>query len=294
MTDYILQKTLGKPISFSGVGVHSGKLANITIKPAEPNHGIKFKRVDVAEHIFINARFNAVIDTSLATVIGNDGVIVSTIEHLMASFAGLSIDNAVVEIDSYEMPIIDGSAALYTEKILSAGIVTQDSPKMFFVVLEPIRLEQGDKYVVVYPNHEFKLTCTIVYNHPLIQVQTYTCVINDENFINEISKARTFGFLHEIQMLKQYGLGRGGSLDNAVVIDKESVLNPGGLRYPDEFVRHKMLDCLGDFSLLGMPILGHIVTYKSGHAFNHAFLEQFFLEKQSWETRAISVDYGRV
>jgi UDP-3-O-[3-hydroxymyristoyl] N-acetylglucosamine deacetylase len=227
------------------------------------------------------------VDTSLATVIGSDGVIVSTIEHLMAGFAGLSIDNVVVELDSYEVPVMDGSAGPFTRMILEAGIRELDAPRHFFVLKEPIELEEDGKFVGAYPAGTFKITCNIDFEHPLIGSQSCTIEVVDHVFEREISSARTFGFLHEVEYMKRYGFARGGSLDNAVVIDEKNVLNDEGLRYQDEFVRHKLLDCIGDFSLLGMPILGHIVTRKSGHAFNHAFLKRFFNEKASWQTQTL-------
>lgn len=278
------QKTISKPVSCSGIGVHSGKKVNLTIKPAPLNHGIKFVRIDLQGTPEIPALFNSVVDTSLATVIGRNGVIVSTIEHLMASFAGLSIDNAIVELDAYEMPIMDGSASLFTELIKKAVIRELSGPKYCFVIKKPIEVKDNGKSVGAYPSGNFKITCSIEYEHPLINKQSYSIDISDQEFENEISKARTFGFLQDFEVMKQHGLARGGSLENAVVIDKNDVLNKDGLRYDDEFVRHKVLDCMGDFSLLGMPILGHIVTHKSGHAFNHIFLREFFEQKDSWET----------
>jgi UDP-3-O-[3-hydroxymyristoyl] N-acetylglucosamine deacetylase len=205
----------------------------------------------------------------------------------MASFAGLSIDNARVELDDYEVPVMDGSAGPFTELITNAGIRELDAPRHFFVIKKPIKLEKDDKSVCVYPAKEFKLTCLIEFDHPVIQKQSFSNCINDQVFQEEISKARTFGFLHEVEYLKRFGLARGGSLDNAVVIDKDKIINEEGLRYPDEFVRHKVLDCLGDFSLLGMPIMGHLVVKKSGHELNHAFLENFFSQKDSWEARSV-------
>ncbi len=287
MSKHLQQITLAKSVSCSGIGVHSGKKASLTLHPAPVNHGIRFVRTDTPDRMSVAALFNRVVDTSLATVIGEGGIIISTIEHLMASFTGMGIDNALVEVDAYEMPIMDGSAAQFTDLILSAGTREQDSPKHFFVVTEPIELEHGGKSVAAYPASSFKLTCTIEYDHPLINTQTYSIELSDRVFREEICRARTFGFLHEIEYLKRYGLARGGSLDNAIVIDKESVMNEGGLRYADEFVRHKLLDCIGDFSLLGMPILGHIVAHKSGHAFNHAFLQEVFSRKDAWETRPV-------
>jgi UDP-3-O-[3-hydroxymyristoyl] N-acetylglucosamine deacetylase len=285
---YYLQRTVAKPVNCSGVGIHSGKKVNLTIKPAPPNHGIKFIRTDLLDCPVISAHFNMVVDTSLATVIGFEGFIVSTIEHLMASFAGLSIDNALVEIDSYEMPIMDGSAYPFTSLIKASGIKELDTPRYFFVIKKPIELKKDGKMVGVYPCSTYKITCTIEYDHPLINTQSYSVDVSDHIWENEISKARTFGFLHEYEYLKKNGLARGVTLENVIAIDDKDVINEGGLRYRDEFVRHKILDCIGDFSLLGMPILGHVVAAKSGHAFNHSFLKKIFAEKESWETGTIN------
>ena len=282
------QRTLSKTVCFSGIGLHSGKKVHLTLKPAPINYGIKFVRKDLPDNPTIPARFNCVVDTSLATVIGSEGVIVSTIEHLMACFAGLSIDNVVVELDSYEVPVMDGSAGPFTRMIMQAGIQEQAAPRHFFVLKEPIELERDGKFVGAYPDTTFKITCNIDFEHPLIRQQSCSIEVEDQIFEREISSARTFGFLHEVEYMKRYGLARGGSLDNAVVIDKNEILNDDGLRYQDEFVRHKLLDCIGDFSLLGMPILAHIVTRKSGHAFNHAFLENFFNSKASWQTLTLN------
>lgn len=285
---YFQQRTVAKPVNCSGVGIHSGKEVNLTIKPAPPNHGIKFIRTDLLNCPVISAHFNMVVDTSLATVIGIEGFIVSTIEHLMASFAGLSIDNALVEIDSYEMPIMDGSAGPFTSLIKESGIKELDTPRYFFVIKEPIELKKDGKMVAIYPSSTYKITCTIEYDHPLINRQSYSVDVSDLVWENEISRARTFGFLHEYEYLKKYGLARGVTLENVIAIDDKNVINESGLRYQDEFVRHKILDCIGDFSLLGMPILGHVVAEKSGHAFNHSFLKKVFSEKESWETRTVT------
>jgi len=283
------QRTVERPMSCSGLGVHSGKEVTLTIRPAPLNHGIKFVRADLPDHPGISAHFNAVVDTSLATVIGHNGYgfIVSTIEHIMAAFTGLSIDNAIVELDGYEIPIMDGSAGPFTSLIRSAGIAEQPGPRCFFVVKEPIELRENEKSVTLYPDSTFRITYTIEFPHPMIGKQSYSLEVSDGLFESEISRARTFGFLYEIEYLRQYGFARGGSLENVVVLDEKSILNTDGLRYPDEFVRHKILDCLGDFSLLGMPVLGHLVVNKSGHAFNHAFLKKFFTQKKSWDTLTV-------
>lgn len=284
MSTYYLQKTLDQSVAVSGKGVHSGKQTHLTIHPAPENHGIKFRRVDLPGTQDIQALFRRVVDTSLATVLGINGAIVSTIEHLMASFAGLGVDNALIEIDDYEIPIMDGSAKIFTNIIEGAGIVKQDAPKHFMIVKKPITVTDNDKSVTVYPEPCFKITCKIDFNHPLIGKQEITYDRANNNFAREISLARTFGFIEDLELLKKFSLGKGGSLDNAIVIDKDRILNKDGLRYPDEFVRHKLLDSLGDFSLLGMPIQGHIVSYKSGHTLNHLFIKTFLENKDSWET----------
>lgn len=265
--------------------MHSGKNVNLTIHPAPINHGIKFVRTDLPECPSISAHLNMVVDTSLATVIGYDGFIVSTIEHLMACFAGFSIDNALVELDSYEVPIMDGSGGPFARLLKRAGIREQMGSRFYFIVNEPVVLEENGKSVAVFPSSAFRITCSIEYNHPLIQKQFYSVYVSDRIFETEICRARTYGFMHEIEYLRQYGFAKGGSLDNAIVIDHTAILNNEGLRYQDEFVRHKILDCIGDFSLLGMPILGHVILHKSGHSFNHAFLKKFFEQRKAWETR---------
>lgn len=287
---HIYQKTLARTVQFSGLGVHSGRTVNVAVHPAPANHGIKFLRKDIADASPIPARFNVVVDTSLATVIGYDGVIVSTIEHLMASLTGLAIDNALVELDNYELPIMDGSAGPFTRGLLAAGTISQDKPRFAFLIHRPIHIEQNGKSVAVYPDTRYRLTCTIRYDHPLIGEQTCSIEMNQHTFVNEICNARTFGFFHEVEAMQQLGLARGGSLENAVVIGAEGVMNPDGLRYADEFVRHKMLDCIGDFSLMGIPIIGHVVTCCSGHAFNHSFLQKLFEEKSAWEIIPVSAD----
>jgi len=287
------QRTVARSVTCSGIGVHSGKTVTVTIKPAPVNHGIQFVRTDLMDSPGIAARFNMVVDTSLATVIGYNGFIISTIEHLMACFTGQGIDNALVELDNYEMPIMDGSGGPFAEIISSAGVEDQAGARCFFVIKEPIEVERDGKFVGIYPDSTYKITYTIDYDHPLIGRQTCTVDVNAGTFETQIARARTFGFLEEYELMKHYGLAQGGSLDNVLVIDEDDVVNPDGLRYPDEFVRHKILDCIGDFSLLGMPLLGHVVAEKSGHAFNHEFLKTFFEKKDCWATETIHAPESR-
>lgn len=290
MENHFHQQTLAGPISCEGIGVHSGKATGIIIQPAPVNHGIRFRRIDLPGTPDIQALFKTVVDTSLATVVGKDGVIISTIEHLMAAFAGLGIDNALVKIDGYEMPIMDGSSKAFAEKITRAGIRQQAALRWYFVITRPIRIEDGDKFVEIVPKKSFTIHCTIEFDHPLIGRQEILFDAVHDDFLEKISPARTFGFLQDLEYLKRFSLGRGGSLETAVVIDKDKILNPGGLRFPDEFVRHKLLDSLGDFSLLGMPIQGHITTHKSGHAMNHAFIKELLAQRDAWETKTVTTE----
>ena len=286
---YTHQRTVARPVQCTGIGLHSGKKVTLTIKPAPANHGIKFVRTDLLHKPVISAHFRNVVDTSLATTLGTDGVIISTVEHLMATFVGLSIDNALVEMDAYEAPIMDGSAGPFTAMLKEAGIKALPGNRYMFVVKKPIEMLDEDKKVGLYPSDTLKVTCSIDFQHPLLRHQSYSISLIDGQFEREISRARTFGFLREVDYLKRNGFARGGSLENAVVIDADRILNPEGLRYKDEFVRHKILDCIGDLSLLGMPIIGHIVAHKSGHALNHALLRRFIDEKSCWETLEASV-----
>ena len=281
---YMYQRTLQRPVQCEGIGLHSGRKVTLTIKPAPVNHGIKFVRTDLAHKPVISAHFRNVIDTSLATTIGTDGVIVSTIEHLMATFAGLHVDNVLLEMDAYEAPIMDGSAGPFSTMMKQAGVKIQSARRHYFVVKEPIQMAENGKKVGLYPSDIPRVTCTIDFDHPLLRNQSYSITLDNGHFEKEISCARTFGFLHEVDYLKKNGFAKGGSLDNAVVIDKHKILNPEGLRYANEPIRHKILDCIGDLSMLGMPIIGHIVTHKSGHAMNHSLLKRFVDQKSCWET----------
>ena len=236
MTIDFRQKTVASRASCTGVGVHSGKQVTLTVLPAPINHGIKFIRTDLPDRPCVPAQFNKVVDTSLATVIGEDGFIVSTIEHIMAALSGLGIDNALVEVDSYELPIMDGSAGPFVHMLQKAGVAHQEGLRHYFVVHEPIEISQDGKFVGIYPDDRFRITCTIEYDHPLIRTQTHEAAIDAAYFEKEIAGARTFGFLHEVDYMKRFGLGQGASLDNVIVIDRDRIMNEDGLRYHDEFV----------------------------------------------------------
>ncbi len=280
----VKQKTINKKVSCSGIGVHSGKKVNITIKPAPANHGIRFLRIDTENEGYIPAFFKMVVDTSLATVIGQNGIIVSTIEHLMATFSALEIDNALVEIDSYEMPILDGSAKVYLDMFEKVGIKELKENKIFFRMKEKIKIEEDDRYAEIHPHNSFKITSTIVYSHPLIKTQTVEFEINADSFKKEIASARTFGFFKDVALYKQCGLAQGATVDTGIALTDTGVVDDIPLRFKDEFARHKLLDCIGDMALLGMPILGHIVGYKSGHLLNHKLLNKILNNTSSWET----------
>jgi UDP-3-O-[3-hydroxymyristoyl] N-acetylglucosamine deacetylase len=238
----------------------------LTIRPAPPDTGIRFIRKDILGKPVIRAHFESVVDTNLSTTIGVNGYRVSTIEHLMAAFFGLGIDNARVEVDGPEVPIMDGSAGPFVFLIKSAGIKEQKNPKRFLVIRKPLKIRDGNRIISLLPSKELKVSYSIDFNHPLIRNQNYELHFSGKDFVEEISRARTFGFLKDIQTMWENGLAMGGSLDNAIVIDEYRVLNEDGLRYHDEFVRHKILDFLGDLAILGCPVIGHFVVQKSGHS----------------------------
>jgi len=279
----LCQRTLRQKVSCTGIGLHSGAKITLTLSPAPANTGIRFVRTDLDPEVEIPALAPYVVDTRLATTIGKDGARIGTIEHLMAAFFGLGIDNCRVELDGPEVPIMDGSAAPFVYLIQSAGIELQREMKKFLVIRKPVEVVDGDKWAKFLPAPQLSISFTIDFDHPLISRQTFRMDFSDRFFHREIARARTFGFYEEVEMLKRMGLARGGSLDNAIVVDDFSILNPDGLRYPDEFVRHKILDSMGDISLLGMPVIGHLVAHKSGHALNHKLVTQVLSDASSYE-----------
>lgn len=264
----ILQRTLEKATTISGIGLHSGARINMKLRPAVANTGIIFHRTDGEKTIAIKACSENVVDTRMATVLGRQGLTVSTIEHFMAALAAFGIDNLHVDIDGPEVPVLDGSAAPFIREIQQAGIKTLDSCRKFIAIRKPLEIIEGEKRISIIPSRFFRISFDIAFDHPAISVQHHSMKFSTENFCKEIANARTFGFLHEVEYLKANGLARGGSLENAVVIDDKGVMNPEGLRYQNEFVRHKILDSFGDFSLLGAPLLGHIRAFKAGHDLN--------------------------
>lgn len=281
------QQTINIPISCDGVGLHTGKRVNLTLKPAEPDYGIRFVRVDLPGMPVIEAKNSQVVDTRLATSLGLNGYRIYTVEHLLSALAGVGIDNASIEIDSSEVPIMDGSAAHFTSLLQGVGFKAQGNRKKFLRIKKSITIQEGDKYIHLSPHGEFKISYTIEFDHPILQRQSYTLVVKNKTFIEEICRARTFGFLKDVETLKQNGFAKGGSLENAVVIDTKGVLNEEGLRYKDEFVRHKILDLIGDLSLVGKPILGHIIAYKSGHTLNYALIKKLLSEKDNFEITSL-------
>jgi UDP-3-O-[3-hydroxymyristoyl] N-acetylglucosamine deacetylase len=277
------QRTLKKAVECTGIGLHSGEKSTVVLRPAPPNTGIRFSRADLAGHPTVNAQFDQVVDTMLATTIGVNGCKIGTVEHLMAAFYGLGIDNVLVEVHGSEVPIMDGSSAPFVYLIRSAGINEQRAPKRFLVIKKRFELKDGNRSVCINPSKELKITYFIDFPHPLLREQEYELRFSGRDFVREISMARTFGFLKDIQMLKDNGLARGGSLDNAIVLDDFKILNEDGLRFKDEFVRHKILDFIGDLSIIGYPVIGHFVVKRSGHFLNHQMFRSLMKQRKCWE-----------
>ncbi len=274
------QYTLKKSVHFKGVGLHSGYPVDLTIKPAKANHGIRFKLTgnDQSMPAFIDR----VIDTSLATTIAEKDMVFSTTEHLLGALTGLGIDNALVELNGPELPIMDGSAENFVNDLQKASRKMQKSQRQFIKVTKEIRYQESDKQVKILPHDGLQLTCKIDFEHELIKNQSYSIELSPESFSHEIASARTFGFLEQVEQLQRNGYALGGSLKNAVVIDQNGVINKEGLRFKDEFVRHKILDLLGDLTLLGHPLLGHVIAEKSGHSQHLGLMKELLAHPDSW------------
>ena len=281
----IYQRTLKNMIRATGVGLHTGEKVYLTLRPAAPGTGIVFRRIDLPTPVEIKASPYAVGDTRLSSCLEKDGVRVSTVEHLMSALAGLGIDNLYVDLTAPELPIMDGSAGPFVFLLQSAGLEEQKAPKTFIRVLKKVEVRQGDKWVRFDPHNGFKLDLSIDFDHPALERSRQSvCVdFSSTSYIKEVSRARTFGFMQDVEAMREQGLALGGSLDNAIVMDEYRVLNSDGLRYEDEFVKHKVLDAIGDLYLLGHPLIGAFSGYKSGHALNNLLLRRLLDERHAWE-----------
>lgn len=288
----IKQRTLNNTIRATGVGLHTGEKVFLTLRPAPVDAGILFRRMDLDPPVDIEARAHNVGDTTLSTTLVNGEVRVSTVEHLLSAMAGLGIDNAIVEVTAAEVPIMDGSSGPFVFLIQSAGIVEQDAPKKFIRIKREVTVSDGDKAASFLPFDGFKVSFSIDFDHPVFSNKSLTASIDfsSASFVKEVSRARTFGFMHEIEYLRSKGLARGGSLENAIVVDKSDILNEDGLRYKDEFVKHKILDAIGDLYLLGNTLIGEFRATKSGHALNNASLRALIADTSAWETVTFESD----
>lgn len=286
------QCTLKQTVSAVGIGLHSGRKVRLVMRPAAPDTGIVFRRVDVTPAVEMPAKPEAVNDTRMATTLNEGKVIVSTIEHLMSALNGLGIDNLYVDVDAPEIPIMDGSGASFVYLLKSAGILEQAAPKRFVRVKKTVEVKEGDKWAKLEPHEGFVLDFRIAFGHPAIDstVQRAVVDLSRETYESAVSRARTFGFVSEVELLRSMGLAKGGTLENAIVMDEFRVLNVGGLRSEDEFVKHKIMDAMGDLYVLGHPLLARYSAYKSGHALNNKLLRALLADESAWEIATIGKD----
>jgi UDP-3-O-[3-hydroxymyristoyl] N-acetylglucosamine deacetylase len=273
-----LQRTLRRQISCAGIGLHSGNKVTLTLKPAPADTGIVFRRTDVG--VEIPATVKHVSTVHYATVLGKNGATVETVEHLLAALVSVGIDNIVVELTHNEVPIMDGSAAPFLFLVQEAGVKKLSTPRRYLKILRPLQIAHSDKRIAIYPSDHFKVSYTISFDHPLLRHQSRTERITEHGFAESIAPARTFGFLKDVELLRQNGLALGGSLENAIVIGDAGVLN--ALRFEDEFVRHKILDVVGDLALIGHPIIGHVVAHRAGHQLHTELAAQVLAERDAW------------
>lgn len=299
-----MQRTISKSVSISGIGLHTGESVEVTFRPAPPNSGIVLKRVDEGgkEPIRVCLR-ECKADTMRGSVLIRDGTKIFTVEHLLSAVKGLGIDNLIVEVRGGEPPALDGSALPFAEKLLEAGIVEQNAPRRVMYLPKPVWVSLGDSFIAAFPHPTFKVSYTIAYNHPFLKSQFLSYELSPESFLKEIAPARTYAFKHELEFILGKGLGKGGSLENTVLIGEDGVLNPTGLRFEDEFVRHKILDLIGDMALLGDWICAHIVAIKAGHALHLSLVSKILEEVESrgaqdryhyeGSTPSLSVSLGR-
>jgi UDP-3-O-[3-hydroxymyristoyl] N-acetylglucosamine deacetylase len=281
----VKQRTLKNAIQATGVGLHTGEKVYMTLHPSAPDTGVVFRRTDLDPVVEIRAKAKNVGDTTLSTTLMKDDVRVSTIEHLMSALAGMGIDNVTIDVSAAEIPIMDGSAAPFVFLIQSAGIEEQDAPKKFVRIKRPVTVKQDGKEATFKPFDGFKINFAIDFDHPVFTSQTLNACIDfsSTSFVKEVSRARTFGFMHEFEYLRAKGLARGGSLNNAIVVDESQIVNEDGLRFEDEFVKHKILDAIGDLYLMGNSIIGEFDAHKSGHGLNNASLLALIAEEDAWE-----------
>ncbi len=281
----IKQRTLKTQVKTTGVGLHSGVKVEMTLRPAAAGTGILFRRVDLDPPVDIAVDPYKVTDTRLCSALTVDKAKVATVEHLMSALAGLGIDNIVIDLTGPEVPILDGSAAPFVFLLQSAGIEELNAPKQFVRILEPIEVKEGDKWVRLSPYDGFRIDFTIDFDHPVFEQSGQVVSVDFDNtsYIREVARARTFGFMHEVEMLRNNNLALGGSLDNAIVMDEYRILNADGLRYDDEFVKHKVLDAIGDFYMIGKPLIGRLEAHKSGHALNNQLLRALMENQSAWE-----------
>jgi UDP-3-O-[3-hydroxymyristoyl] N-acetylglucosamine deacetylase len=281
----IRQRTIKRAIKSTGVGLHTGRKVVMTLRPAQPDTGIVFRRVDLERPVDIRAEARAVTDTRLCSALEGGGAKVATVEHLMSALAGLGIDNLYVDLAGPEVPIMDGSAGPFVFLLQSAGIEEQRAPKRFFRIRRPVEVRDGDKWARFEPYDGFKVSFSIVFDHPVFERSTQSLTIDfaETPYAKEVARARTFGFAQDVEALRNAGLALGGSLDNAVVLDEYRVLNSDGLRYADEFVKHKVLDAIGDLYLVGHPVIGAFSAHKSGHALNNQLLRTTLEQADAWE-----------
>lgn len=285
-----LQRTIRSPATVVGIGLHSGKSISLTFRPAPVNTGIHFLRSDLPGRPSMQAKAEFISATVNATTLGGPDFSVATVEHCMSALAVLRIDNLIIEIDGPEIPIGDGSAWTFWTAITKAGVVEQEQPRKYFYITRPIYFGNEEKHAYVVPYNGLRLTCTIDFAHPKIRNQTIDLDINPHSFEQQLAKARTFGFLKDVEGLKARGLALGGSLENAVVLDDQDVINPEGLRYMDEFVRHKAMDALGDLVTLGQPLMGHVVLFKTGHDMMSRFVKKILESKDCYRFVELGTD----
>jgi len=290
------QRTIAEKIEFAGIGLHSGLEVCMEIFPAPADSGITFVRSDLSPGVEIPARPEFVVDTQLATTLGTvvDGqrVTIATVEHLMAALTGLGIDNLMIHVDGPELPVMDGSAAPFVKLILDAGIEELRGPKRCMVIRKEVCVQDGEKTAKIAPGPGYEITCSLDFDHPLISTKPFVFNFSERNFRNDLCAARTFGFAQDVELLRQNGLALGGSLDNAVVIDGFEIMNPEGLRYADEFVRHKIIDVIGDLSLVGMPLIGKVTMHCSGHAMNAKLVNAILSDSRSYEIVELNENLG--